>query len=155
MPDAPLQLRASQPGSRDDVDNIDLAAIETSARVLAFDVDTDVAIVALDAPLGVAVGIRSAPLAITEHVSTVGHSGLQLYSYTEGFVSGHRLMDLTDSGHRVPWVQTTAIVMRGHSGGGLFDDAGNLVGICSRASSGFSFWAPTSSLLALARAYGG
>jgi S1-C subfamily serine protease len=42
------------------------------------------------------------------------------------------------------WIQATAPISPGNSGGGLFDAEGDLVGVCSRAAGGraqaLNFW---------------
>lgn len=66
-----------------------------------------------------------ADLRIGEHVFTIGSpSGLER-TLGEGLISGLR----TQGG--VPYVQTTAPISQGSSGGGLFDRSGNLIGITS------------------------
>jgi hypothetical protein len=73
-------------------------------------------------------GVRNySDLSVGEPLYTLGNpSGLDL-TISDGMLSGLR----RDEGH--PYVQTTAPISPGSSGGGLFDAQGNLVGITTLA----------------------
>jgi S1-C subfamily serine protease len=97
---------------------------KTDVSLISADVDADRCILKSTAPLESHVPIRSYDeLDIGERVYSIGApAGLEL-TMSDGLISGKR----TVSGRRL--VQTTAPISPGSSGGGLFDDAGNLVGI--------------------------
>lgn len=96
-----------------------------AAFVVSGDTVGDRCVLALrDTSLAAVPGIRSfADLRIGERVYSIGApSGLEL-TLGEGLVSGKRVQDNLD------YVQTSAPISPGSSGGGLFDSRGNLVGI--------------------------
>lgn len=69
--------------------------------------------------------------ALGEHVYIVGHVKGLYWSFIEGVVSAYR-KELTAPGVIVgPFVQVSAPVYFGNSGGGVFDSEGKLVGIAS------------------------
>jgi serine protease Do len=69
-------------------------------------------------------GLRDyATLAVGESVFTVGSPKGLVNTLGNGLVSGLRVLE------NVEYVQITAPVSRGSSGGGLFDDRGNLIGV--------------------------
>ena len=69
-------------------------------------------------------GLRDyATLAVGEPVFTVGSPKGLVNTLGNGLVSGLRVLE------NVEYVQITAPVSRGSSGGGLFDDRGNLIGV--------------------------
>jgi hypothetical protein len=78
-------------------------------------------------------GIRKVDtLVIGEHVFALGTPvGLER-TLTEGLISGFRQTS------RANMIQTSAAVSPGSSGGGLFDDHGNLIGITTLASFGIA-----------------
>ncbi|MCZ6859213.1 MAG: serine protease [Alphaproteobacteria bacterium] len=95
------------------------------ARVAAADPSTDRCILAVDeANLVPVKGVRLfLGMKIGERVYTVGApSGLEL-TLGEGIISGLRP---SKTGR---FVQTTAPISPGSSGGGLFDNSGNLIGV--------------------------
>lgn len=74
-----------------------------------------------------------------ESVANMGQSlSLLTWSYSTGVVASVRRLDLSEDGldPALVWVQSTAPTSPGNSGGGLFDESGNLLGICSR---GFTY----------------
>lgn len=76
-----------------------------------------------------------------ETVQTMGHPAGLWYSYSAGVVAAVRREVV---GLEIVWVQSTAAISPGNSGGGLFDSQGRLVGICSRGYTGraqaLNFW---------------
>ncbi len=99
------------------------------ARVTRADPATDRCVIsAAGAPLQPVVGVRSyESLEVGEAAYTLGSPvGLEL-TLSNGIVSGRR----EEKGHR--YVQTTAPISPGSSGGGLFDARGNLIGITTLA----------------------
>ncbi len=95
------------------------------ARVVAADPATDRCILAVDeASLSPVKGVRRfSDMKIGERVYTVGvPSGLER-TLGEGIISGLRFAK------KGRFIQTTAPISPGSSGGGLFDSSGNLVGV--------------------------
>jgi serine protease Do len=71
-------------------------------------------------------GVRSyRDIAVGEKVFTIGNPSGLAETLSEGIVSGLRTQ------HGVRYVQTSAPISPGSSGGGLFDERGNLLGITS------------------------
>jgi hypothetical protein len=96
-----------------------------TATLVAADQKADRCILKSDGPPLAAVGgVRDfKDIAVGEHVFAIGTPiGLDL-TLTQGLVSGLRNM----GGRNL--VQTDAPISHGNSGGGLFDDSGNLIGI--------------------------
>lgn len=62
-----------------------------------------------------------------QHVNIVGHTIGLWWSYIEGVVSSNRINSKEETKH----VQISSPAWMGNSGGGAFDDEGNLIGICS------------------------
>lgn len=66
-----------------------------------------------------------------ENVHIVGHTSSYLYSYTKGVVSYEKRFIKNDIDKYFPVVQVMATsIYFGNSGGGLFNDKGELMGIC-------------------------
>lgn len=61
-------------------------------------------------------------------VQTMGHPRKYWFSYSSGDVAAVREFDLAGDGD-VLWIQATAPISTGNSGGGLFDSEGALVGV--------------------------
>jgi len=102
------------------------------ASVVRADPATDRCVIsAKDAPLVPVVGVRSyAGLEVGEPVYTLGSPvGLEL-TLSNGILSGRR-----DEQDR-HYVQTTAPISPGSSGGGLFDARGNLIGVTTMMLAG-------------------
>lgn len=104
------------------------------ARVLELDGEHDLALLAADGqtPLHGIAELGASP-SQGEHVHSMGHARGLWWSYSSGDVAAIRFAPLGS----IPmiWIQTTAPISPGNSGGGLFDEDGRLVGICSRAVS--------------------
>lgn len=98
------------------------------AHVIAVDAEHDVALLEADGIVpehGVA---ALADATTGERVMTMGHPLGLWWSYSEGNVAAVRVQD-TGEGETL-YVQTTAPVSPGNSGGGLFDAQGRLLGVC-------------------------
>ena len=103
------------------------------SKVVAFDEKHDLALLEV---VGKAVPPhRVAKLADTtpelgEHVNVVGQPVGMYWTYAQGNVSAYRGKDMV-KGHdsEGPWLQVAAPVYYGNSGGGCFNDYGELVGI--------------------------
>ena len=114
------------------------------ATLVAADNDTDRCVIGTDAisltPIG---GVRSwDSLAVGERVFAVGAPMYRERTLSDGLISGlrpHAFCHIPDGvrGEGLcHMVQTSAAVGHGSSGGGLFDERGNLVGIMTLASFG-------------------
>lgn len=69
-----------------------------------------------------------------DRIHTVGHTvGLLYWTYTPGYVSAYRkkLTSITDDYVKGPFMQVSGPMFFGNSGGGAFNDDGELVGIFS------------------------
>jgi S1-C subfamily serine protease len=102
------------------------------AVVSAVDDDHDLALLRVDT---VPVGHGIAGVAAGEPVS--GQTGHQVgqplglwWSYSSGDISAIQYVDTTGDGQSELWVQTTTPASPGNSGGGLFNDGAELIGIC-------------------------
>jgi len=71
-------------------------------------------------------------------VHAVGHPLGLLYTQTVGTVSSEMRITKFDDAQKLPtlFLQVSSPVYKGNSGGGLFDDDGQLIGICSRIAGG-------------------
>jgi len=100
---------------------------DTAVTVVASDPKTDRCIIqAQTMKLHPISGVRSyRDIAVGEKVFTIGNPSGLAETLSEGIVSGLR----TQRGVR--YVQTSAPISPGSSGGGLFDERGNLLGITS------------------------
>lgn len=122
--------------TRDDVLADDEDEVEAIRRgvVVARDEDHDLALIRAKLPpvhdtalVGTDTGAGVAPI-VGQNVQTMGNPLGQWWSYSTGQVSALRVMAV--NGLTSMWfVQTTAPISPGNSGGGLFDDDGNLIGI--------------------------
>lgn len=65
------------------------------------------------------------------HVQSMGHAKGLWWSYSSGDVAAIRFAPLGSD--PMTWIQTTTPISPGNSGGGLWDDQGRLIGICSRS----------------------
>jgi serine protease Do len=101
------------------------AAAQHRAKVVAADRRTDRCYLRIeDGELEPVQGFRDyATLAVGESVFTVGSPKGLANTLGNGLLSGLRELE------GVEYVQITAPVSRGSSGGGLFDDRGNLIGV--------------------------
>lgn len=81
-------------------------------------------------------GVQKRDVTQGEYVQSYGHPLGFWFSYSTGVVSAIRQQSydvggLEPSAPDMTWIQTTADISPGNSGGGLFNDSGELVGICS------------------------
>lgn len=105
-----------------------------TALVLKFDAKHDLALLAtgLDSPMH-----ATAPLAVGippvgAELHFVGHVGGLYWTYVHGYVAAYRGKDFLDEDSSVgPFLQVSAPVSFGNSGGGAFNEQGELVGISS------------------------
>ncbi len=107
---------------------------EYRAKVVGLDIPTDVAVLKIDAKNLPTVRLgNSSNLQVGNYVLALGAPyGLE-ESATAGIVSaiGRSLQDNADNSY-VPFIQTDVAVNPGNSGGPLFDEHGNVVGINSQ-----------------------
>jgi S1-C subfamily serine protease len=66
-----------------------------------------------------------------QHVHVVGHPNMLLWSYTQGYISSPRKNINIETEEIQSFFQISAPIWKGNSGGGAFDDNGNLIGISS------------------------
>ncbi len=105
------------------------------ARLAATDPEHDLALLRVTAFPGLhgVAKLSSLPIVPGLFVQTMGHPLGLLWAYSSATVAAVQDVDL---GLEIRWIQTTAPISPGNSGGGLFDEAGDLLGTCSRAASG-------------------
>lgn len=121
--------------------------ISRDADVIAADPDLDLAMLLVvgeppDHPIALAGGLP----APGDTVYTMGHPIGLLYSFSSGEVAAVRSMqEITSEGLDIPVIQTTAPISPGNSGGGMFNERGELLGICSftyRRGQNLNFYIP-------------
>ena len=102
---------------------------EVPAQLIAGDVDRDVCILAAKDGQSAPVQTRSAStVRVGENVFAIGNpQGLE-QTLSQGIVSALRR---NEGANDLPYIQTTAPISQGSSGGGLFDAQGRLIGIPS------------------------
>jgi S1-C subfamily serine protease len=100
------------------------------AKLVAADVENDRCVLESEgAPLVPIAGVRPfADIAVGEHVYAIGAPHALEQTMTEGLVSGKRAQKSRNL------IQTSAPISPGSSGGGLFDERGNLLGITTLGS---------------------
>jgi trypsin-like peptidase len=106
------------------------------SRVLYLNTEQDLALLVAINPdsvpqHGIAKLAAHTPM-VGEKVEMVGHPIGLYWTYMEGMVSGYR-QDMSDVGVDIegPFLQATILGNHGNSGGGLFNDRGELVALCS------------------------
>ena len=109
-----------------------------TAQVIKIDKKRDLALLKINTPpknltymkLG-----NSSSLAVGQDVHAIGHPKGEIWTYSKGFVSqirsNYKWTSKEGSTHRATVVQTQTPISPGNSGGPLFDDKGNLIGINS------------------------
>lgn len=108
------------------------------AKLAAVDPEHDLALLrALAPPPHEVAALSLEPIEPGLSVFTMGHPLANWFSFSSGDVAAVRAGRLSagedDPVGKVLWIQATAAISPGNSGGGLFDAHGNLVGICSRS----------------------
>lgn len=102
------------------------------ARVLRHDRAHDLALLTTeDSPEHLSAVLVMTTPSIGEDMQVVGHPGGLGWSYTHCTLSAFREVDFKVTKTVGPWVQCAGEVWKGNSGGGLFNDRGELVGIAS------------------------
>lgn len=101
-------------------------------EVLAASRADDVAIFRIDAE-----NLTPAPIRPDAPVGTpawvISHPARRFYTFTDGMVS--RYFEIRHQGQAVPMMSITADYARGSSGGPVFDDGGNVIGLVARTES--------------------
>lgn len=117
--------------TRNDVSVTDADEVEAIrlARLVARDMRHDLALLRVKLPPEhqTARISRQAPAA-GEFSQSMGHPLGNVWSYSTGVVAAVRVLDEGEG--NAWWVQSTAPISPGNSGGGLFDHQGELIGIC-------------------------
>lgn len=101
-------------------------------RLVARDVQHDLALlkVLFSPNHGIATIADSEHDAIVgEPVQTMGHPLMEMWSYSTGVVAAVRVFSDDPDVPPMAWVQSTAPISPGNSGGGLFDAQGRLLGV--------------------------
>ncbi len=99
------------------------------SQLFSVDEDHDLALLAAVSPPSHAVADVTLDAARAgQRVFTMGHPLGQMWSYSSGEVASIRYV--TSHGHEILFVQATSPISGGNSGGGLFNDFGELVGVC-------------------------
>ena len=108
----------------------DLLMMPRGAIVYLADEEHDLALLrAFDPPAGHGVAyLRIGTIPQGTFAQAMGHSLGMWWSYSSGDVASVRQMDLGDGAENL-WIQSTAPISPGNSGGGLFDSTGSLMGI--------------------------
>ena len=125
------------------IDNASTVTVSTndgtkySAKVIGYDVDSDIAVIKIEATgLTPAVVGDSTKLVVGEEVIAIGNPlGSLGGTVTNGIISA-LAREITIDGTQMTLLQTNAAINPGNSGGGLFNMAGELVGIVNAKSSG-------------------
>lgn len=103
------------------------------AALVASDFGHDLAVFrAAEPPVHAVAALSLGPIQQGMAVQTMGHPKGLWWSYSRGDVAAIRHEEL---GLDILWIQSTAPISPGNSGGGLFDVEGNIIGVCSRAVS--------------------
>ncbi len=103
--------------------------VPRNAVLYAVDMAHDLALLsALTPPTHVTARITMEPIRAGQRVTAMGAPLGEMWSYSSGDVAAVRY--LTSHGYKILFIQATAPISGGNSGGGLFNDMGELVGIC-------------------------
>jgi len=68
---------------------------------------------------------------IGDKIHVIGHTAGMTYSYTQGHIASIRYARPYFANRKIKLLQIDATIHKGNSGGGVFDDHGNLLGISS------------------------
>lgn len=106
------------------------------AIVLAFDGLHDLALLKAEPASGAfipehATVVVASKVKVGERVDIVGHPNGLWWSYISGYVSAIRIDTKNADGDLVDAIQISAPIWFGNSGGGAFNDSGELIGVCS------------------------
>lgn len=104
------------------------ASDKISGVVIADDDANDLSLIKTDQASPTYVIVAGYDPVVSQAVFTIGHPSGLSYSYSKGYISNTSRSLGDDS---PDYMQTNLSVWHGNSGGGLFDEQGRLVGICS------------------------
>lgn len=105
------------------------------AKLYAVDTAHDLALLRSDVRHGPERAVVARSVHQGERAHTMGMAMGAWWSYSQGVIAAVRNADIDDTGAKL-WVQTTAPTSPGNSGGGLYNDAGELIGIAHGAYTG-------------------
>lgn len=122
-----------------DLDEVGLAGGEHLGKVIGLDGSHDLAIIEANH-----MGLPSHPIAVVSgglslvgsRAYIMGHPQGLYWSYGEVLISSYRhdLPSYIEAGKDGPFIQVSGNVWFGNSGGGLFNELGELIGICSMSA---------------------
>jgi S1-C subfamily serine protease len=100
-----------------------------TAMIVRTDADNDLALLKATNPTFDHAWARLSPdtIAVGDPVNVVGSTGGQSFTYSRGYVAAIR--SAADTDHKFRSIQVSGPVYLGNSGGGAFDDNGDLLGI--------------------------
>jgi S1-C subfamily serine protease len=116
---------------KDDVVPVELAR---TARVWKADAKNDLAMIIVkkeDVPAHSSAWISREDIVAGDNVHVVGHTGGLWYTYLPGTISSIRKNIEHPNGNAPTILQVSTPAWFGNSGGGVFNDSGELIGICS------------------------
>lgn len=121
------------------VTNVDATGVYQEPKVIRdavvskFDHVHDLALLTVaDPPPHHVALLASVTPAIGEDIHVMGHPSALAWTYMHGYVSSYREENFRPMKHkRGPWLQLAVPAWHGNSGGGAFNAAGELIGICS------------------------
>ncbi len=100
------------------------------AQIISADSQSDLSVLYVKENIEhVSVKITDSKLSIGDRVHIVGHTSGLLYSYLPGVISQFRLFNEPDKNVKI--IQIMSAAWKGNSGGGAFNNEGELIGICS------------------------
>lgn len=107
-----------------------------SAKVVRWDESHDLALLKVVSkfPVHTVATVAVCEPPVGSELSVVGHPGALAWTYTRVLVSGYReenFKPVEDEGLLGPFMQLAGAVWKGNSGGGAFNEYGQLVGIAS------------------------
>lgn len=124
-------------------------AARESGVFVAVDRKADLALIATSVSSQRAVSIASNQLRIGQPVFSIGHPVGMEFTFAAGHVSTPcRIDDMLGEGC---WTQVDMTTLGGSSGGGLYTQDGELVGVCSKGNDVQSYFSPLSAIVELMR----
>ena len=104
-----------------------------AAVVISADQNIDLALIKILGKASYHININSyrGQPRIGDKIHVIGHTAGMTYSYTKGHIASIRLAQPYYANRKIKLLQIDASIYRGNSGGGVFDDRGNLLGISS------------------------
>lgn len=110
-----------------------IAGRHWTGNVIGYDRNVDLGALQIDAPVlehpYARLGLGD--IYAGDRVEVVGHPGGYTWSYVEGVVSSVRMREPNGHGIEMATIQVDGAFSHGNSGGGLFNESGELIGIAS------------------------